>query len=62
MYKYGYERGMVEVEKSWDTNQRVIQLPHQCDSWEIGDAENARLLIKDLKKAIKVMEAGNESV
>lgn len=62
MYKYGYEKGMVTVDKSWDTGQTVIELPHQCDSWEIGDVENARLLIADLEEAIKVMEAKNAPV
>ena len=40
----------------------IIQLPHQCNEWEIGDADNARLLIKDLKKAIKKLEKQAKNV
>lgn len=31
----------------------VFQLPHRCDEWIIGDADNAKLLIEDLKALIK---------
>ena len=65
MYKFGYDGKTFNVEVhdgSWCADGVHIELPHQCDAWIIGDADNARLLIKDLKKAIKKFEARDESV
>lgn len=39
-----------------------ICLPHSCDLWVIGDADNARLLIADLQAAIKRWEAKHGTV
>ena len=33
--------------------QKVISLPHSCDSWIIGGEKEARQLIADLEEAIK---------
>jgi len=35
--------------------ERVAFLPHRCDEWEIGDAENVDLLIADLIELRKRM-------
>lgn len=59
MHKYGYGDGDLKVsihEGGWcDTEGVHIELPHQCEAWVIGDADNAELMVKDLKKAIKEM-------
>jgi len=60
MYKFGYDGDTFKVEykKDWDSSNgdMAIQLPHQCDSWIIGDADNARLMIKDLEAMIERLE------
>lgn len=40
----------------------IAMLPHQCDDWEIGDADDVRAMIKDLKKALKKLEANDGTV
>jgi len=35
----------------------VIVLPHSCDRWIIGGADEARQMIQDLTEAIKKFEA-----
>lgn len=65
MYKYGYDGKEVKVmvpgrdkdDPNYGTD-RCIHLPHQCDDWLIGDADNARLMIKDLQAAIEWAERG----
>jgi hypothetical protein len=50
----GYKQGLVEVDTVWyeDPKGPWIRLPHRCDYWVIGSADQARLLIRDLEAAI----------
>lgn len=53
----------VEVgEPEWGSGPNIAYLPHQCDNWEIGDADDVRAMIKDLKKALKKLEAQDAPV
>ncbi len=49
----GYESGEVKVAKPGYEHHILIHLPHSCDEWIIGDADQARLLIADLEAAIE---------
>lgn len=36
------------IDKGW-----IIQLPHSCDEWVIGDVEAAESMVSDLREAIE---------
>lgn len=44
-----YESGTVQ----WDDSYEAFVLPHQCQDWSIGDADDVRRLIADLEAAIR---------
>jgi hypothetical protein len=54
----------VEVgQPEWgSTGPDIAYLPHQCDNWEIGDADDVRALIKDLQAALEKLEADDGAV
>lgn len=45
-----------------DIADPYIALPHSCDYWVIGNANNARALITDLQAAIERWEAKHGTV
>ena len=63
MDRKGYRPGSVFIDFDHAENDcdyvdndgcpRYIALPHKCDRWDIGDAEQAAQLIIDLQEAIK---------
>jgi hypothetical protein len=65
--KHGYASNdwmKVEVgQPEWgSTGPDIAYLPHQCDNWEIGDADDVRALIKDLQAALEKLEADDGAV
>jgi hypothetical protein len=62
----GYARNpwmKVEVDyPEFGGGKLIAQLPHQCNNWEIGDADDVRALIKDLQAALEKLEADDGSV
>lgn len=53
----GYsEKGPAAI--TWDpsVNALVVQLPHQCDEWVIGGAEEVRALMADLEALLSEFE------
>ena len=56
--------GIVEVERAcrWTDQEFIdlgwqIQLPHSCDEWVIGNADDARSLIKEIEDAIQFVSS-----
>lgn len=58
MNPYGYQPGAAEIAESrwWNTEAGEVGLPHSCDDWCIGDADNVRAMIKDLQALLTVLE------
>lgn len=59
-----YRQGDAEIDTDYEnfnheTNSYsglVIALPHSCDQWVIGTADDARTLISDLEQLIPELE------
>lgn len=60
-YWGGYESGMVKVDRPTHEQEAWILLPHRCDEWVIGSADQAQALIADLEAAIRTW-AVNKSI
>lgn len=62
--KYGYASNnwMAVTVEYHEKSAPTFFLPHQCEEWEIGDADDLRAMIKDLKKALKKAEDVDGSV
>jgi hypothetical protein len=56
MDRHGYEEGTLRFGQT-RSGRFVIHLPHSCDEWEIGDADNLRLLIADAQRMLAEFEA-----
>lgn len=57
--KYGWANSeWMEVQ----IHKGQASLPHQCDDWEIGDADDVRAMIKDLQEALVKLEADDGAV
>lgn len=59
---YSYSRTLPNDEwkydpASFEDKGWMIELPHQCDDWEIGNADAAEELIADISKAIEYCRA-----
>lgn len=50
----GSEPIEVTEDKGWN-----IQLPHQCDEWEIGDVDDAKEFKIELQKVIEYCQANS---
>ena len=56
MEKEGYQKGEINYDTELDffgDKKMKFYLPHSCDSWIIGDIDNAKLLIKEIQELIK---------
>ncbi len=54
-----YKEGRVRVGIPNYEHEILIYLPHQCDEWIVGTAEDARQLIRDLEAAITRWEVND---
>lgn len=58
-----YVKGEAHIDEDFtgedweDDIKEAIMLPHSCDQWVIGDADDARQMIKDLEVLIVELEA-----
>jgi hypothetical protein len=54
-----YKKGIAQIKReTWgDPIPPVICLPHQCDEWVIGGAEEVKLLIEDLQKLLVQLQS-----
>lgn len=54
--EYGHEH-MVYDQRSYEyLYHPSVYLPHSCNEWVIGGAENIKAMIEDLTAALKIME------
>lgn len=54
-YKYGYTKGSVKLSNKWPDKDPILcaELPHSCDEWVIGDAEDVANMIEDLDNIMR---------
>ena len=52
------QKGKIHYGETWFGNGREFWLDHQCDSWIIGEIEEAKKFAKDLLALIKEVENG----
>lgn len=53
-YRNGTDRARIEWDDSYDCIQVI--LPHQCDAWVIGNADDVRAIIADLTALLPEFE------
>jgi len=62
-YGYGYREGEARIGRTgYSDDKDIAYLPHSCDEWQIGDADNVRLLIADLQKILVELEKNTPTI